>query len=59
MVRRQVTLMARPEALVMGADPAYAFKARASANRSRESPISARTRAPIISPRPGKLVMIA
>ena len=47
------------QARVTGADPAYAFSARSSANRARSSPISARIRAPVRSARPGKLVMTA
>ena len=57
-IRRWVMEVTLPEALVTGADPAYAFSARSSANRSRSSPISARMRAPLTSARPGKLVMI-
>lgn len=42
-----------------GAETAYAFRPLASANRARSSPISARTRAPLSGPSPGKLVMIS
>lgn len=43
----------------MGEAPAYAFSPRASAKRLRSSPISASTRAPSWTPRPGKLTMIS
>jgi hypothetical protein len=56
--RRWVMEMEGPDARVMGADPAWAFSARASANRVRSSPISATTRAPVESAKPRKLVMI-
>lgn len=48
-----------PDVRATGADPAYALSTRASEKRMRSSPISARTRAPVESARPGKLVMIA
>ncbi|MCY1247284.1 hypothetical protein D9M72_606020 [compost metagenome] len=47
-----------PDARVMGAEPAYAFRARASVKRCLSSPISARIRAPSCVPIPGKLSMI-
>jgi hypothetical protein len=43
---RCITTVFFPLARVIGADPANALSARASANRFRSSPISARTRAP-------------
>jgi hypothetical protein len=45
--------LVRPEALVTHADPAQAFRLRAEENWVRSSPILARSRAPLISPRPG------
>jgi hypothetical protein len=59
LIRRTVMLIDLPDARVTGADPAYALSVRASANRVRSSPISARIRAPAESLRPGKLVMIS
>jgi len=56
---RWVTQVLRPDARVTGAEPANALSPRASANRPRSSPISAKTRAPVASPSPGKLVMIS
>jgi hypothetical protein len=58
-VRRRVTVRDLPESRVTGAQPAKACSARSSANRSRSSPISASTIAPLMSARPGKLVMIS
>lgn len=56
-VRRRVTMRDLPEARVTGAAPAKACSARSSANRSRSSPTSASTIAPLMSANPGKLVM--
>ncbi len=59
LTNRRPTKRFLPEARVMGADQAYDFSARASANRARSSPSSASMRAPSMGPRPGKLSRIS
>ena len=59
LTKRRPTKCFLPEARVIGAEPAYDFRALASANRVRSSPISASSRAPSRGPRPGKLSRIS